>query len=267
MARMADKNRLSNLAHLHVLRDHELAFVIDCLRKQSLSGSNIRLLEIGAGTGAQARELERRGFDVSAIDVAESNYSEDQVWPVSDYDGRHIPFPDRHFDVVFSCNVLEHIPHVAEFQKEIRRVLKDDGRAIHVLPSAQWRLWTNVSYYPHAVSLLWNIGEAKAAVARRQSSGARVAPWRTLARALLPPRHGEKGNWLTELWYFSQSYWNRFFRASSWDIMSVESCRLFYTGYSMLASSLPISARRVLAIVLGGATNVFVLRKNSQTSQ
>jgi SAM-dependent methyltransferase len=260
---MADENRLSNLAHLHVLRDHELAFVIDCLRKQRSSGPKIHLLEIGAGTGAQARELERRGFHVSAIDLAESNYSEDRVWPVLDYDGKHIPFPDRHFDVVFSSNALEHIPHVAEFQREIGRVLKDDGMAVHVLPSAQWRFWTNVSYYPHAFSLLWNTRAAKAAIARRQSSGKRVAPWKALARAVLPPRHGEKGNWLTELWYFSQSYWSRFFRASGWEIMSVESCRLFYTGYSMLASSLPISARRALALVLGGATNVFVLRKSS----
>ena len=252
----------SNLAHLHVLRAHELAFVVERLREHGFSGPNIRLLEIGAGTGAQACELEQRGFRVSAIDIAESNYSEDRVWPVTNYDGRHIPFPDRQFDLVFSSNALEHIPHVAEFQREIERVLKDDGRAIHVLPSAPWRFWTNLSYYPHLISLLWNVRAAKAAVARRQSSGPRVARWRILARALMPPRHGEKGNWLTELWYFSQPYWSRFFRSTGWEIVSVEDCPLFYTGYAVLASRLPTSARRLLAVALGGATNLFVLRKN-----
>ncbi len=265
---VVDDHKRAILAHLHAMRECELAVVVDCLRKHGLLAQGLSLLELGAGTGAQARDLESLGFRVSAIDMVESNYSGDRVRPVADYDGRNIPFPDRHFDIVFSSNVLEHVPHIGEFQREICRVLKNDGAAVHVLPSTAWRFWTNVSYYPHAVSLLWNIRGAKAAMARRQSSGVRAAPWKTLARALLPPRHGEEGNWFTELWYFSQSYWSRFFRASGWDITSAEGCRLFYTGYSILASSLPISARRMLAIVLGSATNVFVLRKStSRTSE
>jgi SAM-dependent methyltransferase len=50
-----------------------------------------RVLEIGAGTGKQAEELQRRGFDVAAIEIPSSNYAANRIFPIIDYDGRTIP--------------------------------------------------------------------------------------------------------------------------------------------------------------------------------
>lgn len=69
------------------------------------------------------------GFDVSGIDIPSSNLKDDRIWPVTDYDGKNIPF-----DIVFSSNVLEHIPHIYDFQGEIERVLKPGSIVIHILP-------------------------------------------------------------------------------------------------------------------------------------
>ncbi|PYR99043.1 MAG: hypothetical protein DMG15_04965 [Acidobacteria bacterium] len=261
---MTDEIDRSKLAYPHELREYELQVVVACLRKQGISPSNTSLLEIGAGTGAQARELERLGLRVSAIDVADSNYAAARVWPVLDYDGRHIPFPDRHFDVVFSSNVLEHIPHMREFQREIQRVLKDDGIAVHVLPSAAWRFWTTLSYYPHVLRKLSHARTAYAAVERRWTSAQGAARWKRVARTFLPPRHGERGNWLTEQWYFSRTHWIRFFREAGWNIIAAQSSGLFYTGNSIAARCLPLSVRRALSTVLGAATNILVLRKRNR---
>jgi len=258
---MTDEKERSSLAHLQELRERELGVVLRHLQKLGISPADTTLLEIGAGTGAQASEMERLGFRVSAIDVAESNYADARVFAVSNYDGHRIPFPDAHFDVVFSSNALEHIPHAAEFQKEIHRVLKDNGTAVHVLPSAAWRFWTTLSYYPHALGVLAHAPAAYAAVERRWASPDGAARWRRLARALLPPRHGEKGNWFTELWYFSRAHWIRFFRETGWDIVASGGSGLFYTGNSVTGPLLPLKARRALASALGAATNVFILRK------
>src|SRR4051812_49095426 len=69
-----------------------------------------RILDIGAGTGQQALEFSQRGFTVEAIDVPDSLYSGAHVFPVKQYDGLTLPFPDGSFDIVFSSSVLEHVP-------------------------------------------------------------------------------------------------------------------------------------------------------------
>lgn len=42
-----------------------------------------RVLEIGAGTEQQAQELQRRGFGVNAIELADSAYASARIFPSS----------------------------------------------------------------------------------------------------------------------------------------------------------------------------------------
>ena len=217
------------LEHLKAIRTHELGIVLDML---PLTG---RVLEIGAGTGWQARSLENHGYNVSAIDLTSSEYRVNRVWPVTEYDGKNIPFEDNTFDIVFSSNVLEHIPHIYEFQKEIHRVLKPNGVALHVLPSSSWRFWTNITYPLRS----WTI----------------------------PKAHGEHaGNSLTEIHYFSRRWWARLFRETGWIVVAQDSNKLFYTGSSIMDSRLSISIRRKLSRALGNSCNIFVVRKDKVNS-
>ena len=85
--------------YLATLRRNELESVLALLAKHGVRGG--RLLEIGAGTGEQARALSARGYDVTAIDLEGSRYASDRVWPVIDYDGSVFPFEDNSFDIVF----------------------------------------------------------------------------------------------------------------------------------------------------------------------
>jgi 2-polyprenyl-3-methyl-5-hydroxy-6-metoxy-1,4-benzoquinol methylase len=104
------------------------------------------LLELGAGAGWQSKWLSEAGFTVSAIDLANTNYLTHQEYPVVVYDGVHIPFPDAHFDFVFSSNVMEHVLDLTTMHSEVYRVLKPDGIAFHILPSTAWRFWTSVTH-------------------------------------------------------------------------------------------------------------------------
>ena len=127
--------------HRKVVREWELEQVI------GFFPPGCSVLEIGAGAGWQAKCLADRGFKVTAIDIAQSRYHQIQEWPVIDYDGFRIPLEDQSVDVVFSSNVLEHIPHIDEFMVEMRRVLRPGGIAVHVMPTTLWRFVTCVTFY------------------------------------------------------------------------------------------------------------------------
>lgn len=187
-----------------------------------------RVLDIGAGSGWQAAYLSQHGFHVDAIDIAGGVGEDERVRDVTVYDGRRIPFADGTFDVVFSSNVLEHVPHVRDLQREIRRVVKPAGVVVHVVPSSVWRCWTSVGHLF------------------------------TLSR---PVRHGEHAsNAFDEVLFFRRASWRTLFEETGWTIERELSNELFYTGHLLLGRSLSLRMRRALAAVLGGSCHVFVLR-------
>jgi SAM-dependent methyltransferase len=54
---------------------------------------------------------------------------------ILELDDGNIPFPDHHFDLVVSNQVLEHVPDLDHVLKEISRVLKPNGRLLCLFPS------------------------------------------------------------------------------------------------------------------------------------
>lgn len=50
-------------------------------------------------------------------------------------DARNVPFPDQSFATVFSNQGLEHIKDVDEVFQEVRRVLKDRGKFVFLVPT------------------------------------------------------------------------------------------------------------------------------------
>jgi SAM-dependent methyltransferase len=224
-----------------------------------------RILELGAGTGQQSGELAARGFDVAAIELAASNYADDRQFPITDYDGAHIPFPDRSFDIVYSSNVLEHVPDLAQIHREVRRVLRCDGRAVHILPTHSWRLWTTISAFPTGIqcaaasrSQLRPRSPPSLSEARRLiGAGLRIG--RHLAAPFWQRRHGERGNLLTETWLFRPEWWRRNFRENGFEILRDEPMGLFYTGNMTFGARWSLARRARLARVLGSACHIFEL--------
>jgi SAM-dependent methyltransferase len=193
-----------------------------------------RILEIGGGTGRQALELSRRGFDVSSIDLASSAYAANCVFPIVDYDGSTVPLPDASVDVVFSSNVLEHVPDLARMHGEIRRVLAPGGRCIHVLPTHAWRFWTLLAGYPDAVVLHGAPSLVPHALLGRSERRRLTQAWyrsaRNVGRRLLPPRHGGRGNTISEIRLFHPSWWRWNFREHGFTIVHDAPTGLFHIG-------------------------------------
>jgi SAM-dependent methyltransferase len=242
---------LFNLDFLATIRAAEIERIVPLFRPGA------RILEIGAGTGQQAREIARRGFVVAAIEIPSSGYREARIFPVIDYDGRHIPFPDASFDIVFSSNVLEHVPDLPQLNREILRALRPGGYCVHVMPTHGWRFWTMLTLVPAAVEYALAGGEAQ----RPQPTTANGPP-KSLFYKLRRHfgRHGEHGTLFSEHWLFHPSRWRRAFRADGFEIVEEKPLGIFYTGNLLLGAHLPVARRESIAKVMGSACHLYVIK-------
>lgn len=92
-------------------------------------------LDVGCGGGILSEEIARLGFAVTGIDPAgpslrmAAGHAQAGGLRIA-YEqgsGEAIPFRNDSFDVVFCCDVLEHVRDVAKVVAEISRVLKPGG--------------------------------------------------------------------------------------------------------------------------------------------
>ncbi len=77
------------------------------------------------------------------------------------------------------------------------------------------------------------------------------------------PRHGEFGNVLTEIYYFSRCRWSRVFASSSLHLVTQGSIGFVSWGRDLFQFVLPLSVRVALASLIGASSNLYVLRKGS----
>lgn len=237
-----------------------------------------RILEIGAGAGWQAKRLVEAGHHVDAIEYRNPGFAGLRtiaVYPVEDYDGTNIPFADGSFDVVFSSNVLEHIPHQDAIQTEIRRVLRPGGIAVHVMPTSTWRFWSWLTHYVFVLSVVMR--KLTSGAAKRKSGSAAETPpapgstgshrksiRERAAFYLIPERHGTEGNVLTEIWYFSRWRWFGTFDRTGFSVLKTLPTGLFCTGYGMMGPALGIDERRRLSRILGSACRIYLVQPKTQ---
>ncbi|MHA3787161.1 class I SAM-dependent methyltransferase [Flavobacterium hauense] len=93
------------------------------------------LLEIGPGNGAHVKDIVNAanvgyfGIDISETMIAEAEKLNTDIYNASFLltNGEHIPFSEKHFDVIFTCNTIYFWKNPQEYAHEIARVLKPDG--------------------------------------------------------------------------------------------------------------------------------------------
>ena len=140
----------SRTADLHIRRESDLTpGVLEHLLAR-LTGSSA--LDVGAGRGFLSRRLaERLRGPVVGVDiVAPARPS----GPFARADGEALPFPDRAFDTVTCCHVLEHVQNAEAVIRELRRVTRQ--RLIVVVPRQREYRYTfdlHIRFFPYVESL------------------------------------------------------------------------------------------------------------------
>lgn len=97
-------------------------------------GPEVRLLDVGGGTGAAADRFARRFNEVIVLepDRKKREYGRIRRNHLRFVEGsaENIPFPDEHFDRAVALVSFHHVTDQDKALKEIRRVLKASGRLV-----------------------------------------------------------------------------------------------------------------------------------------
>src|SRR5688500_7804481 len=109
-------------------------------------GKKCLLVTNGDNNGALNWYFREHGGEWTSADVSGEN--NDQIAqllgePVHPYKEDDFQIPDGQFDCVVSIDVLEHLKQDQPFLKELKRVLKSNGRAVVTVPNGDPTLFAN----------------------------------------------------------------------------------------------------------------------------
>jgi SAM-dependent methyltransferase len=117
----------------------------------------MRVLDVGSGRGEIVLHCARLGAQAYGIDYAAAanqlairmlqDSPAEMAIGVAQADAKHIPFPSGSFDRVLMFDIVEHLYpwELRQAYRQVRRVLKDDGRVIiHTAPNR----WYDRYAYP-----------------------------------------------------------------------------------------------------------------------
>jgi SAM-dependent methyltransferase len=108
----------------------------------SLNNPNPRILDVGCGTGANLKMLaaygRAEGIDISpqAVDFCRERGLDSVKLGAAE----HLPYEDDAFDLVTALDVVEHLDDDVAGLREMRRVLRRDGRLLVFVPAFMF-LW------------------------------------------------------------------------------------------------------------------------------
>ena len=126
------------------LYDYEKYFLFPIRKKASLFLSTdlpAKVLDVATGTGAQAYELAKRGFEVTGIDLSPEMLKQTKKKRYSSLklqfqqeDATKLPFKNHYFDISTISLGLHDMPYEIELLvlQEMKRVTKKDGEILIV---------------------------------------------------------------------------------------------------------------------------------------
>ncbi len=237
------------LSYLHQIRRREIEMIFSNCPEQIFS----KALELGAGDGFQSVLISKYATKLISTDYNEKRLKKKNTqsieYQICDAEEIKNSFKQQEFDLVFSSNLLEHLPNPEKTLQAIHTLLKDDGITIHIMPSPFLTLCYVVFYFPnriiHLLETFFQQGSLKKSVftlfqkrnkpqVSSQESGNNLKSQRPqrsfIHRLLIPAPHGVSASNFDELSAFSKRRWQKEFEQSDLELIAILK-GLTYSGY------------------------------------
>lgn len=136
------------------LRDFEISSTLKASSRIDFDNA----LELGCGAGRQAEVLRKycKNLISSDYDIHKIKgiHKSNSFFVAIDAQGP-FPFQDGEMDLIFSSNMIEHLPKVEGCLAECKRVASKDAVIIHTVPNRTWKLFHLLLFYPVTLNILF----------------------------------------------------------------------------------------------------------------
>ena len=253
--------------NLSKLRSKELNLVFAYLENKRF----VNALEMGAGNGFQS------GIIVNFCDkLISTDLNSDRLYSTASHpqierlvlDAEVVgdSFDVDSFDLIYSSNLLEHLPDVDRCLSGCYKILKSDGIFVNILPNPYWRLLSSSLHYPIKLLRLFNLlrtrllssNQGSQNKARKsQGNNLKVARRkRSFIDFLIPPPHGVSADSFREIFAFRKRRWKRTFERNNFEVIDVLN--------GPISSGYGLGFDRIKSVLesLGASTEyIYILRK------
>ncbi len=232
--------------HLKDIRDYELKRVSDLLENNhNINFEELFILEIGPGRNPIYKNQSFRIIDYIGLDINEE-YLDDKIQLNNE---ANVESLKKKVELIFSSSSIYYFDDPISFLNHVDEL--SNAIEVHIIPTANWRLFTQVSVYMSKVIKSNNVSRVSNEVKEKGK----------LLDYIFLKSHHYKVNRFIEFLYYRENRWKNLFRKLDKEIFVYKS-NLFYTGKSVLGSKLNLDTRRKMAKYLGSSSKIYVLVPN-----
>jgi len=112
---------------------HASPGVLETIINELGDGQNKKLLNLGGGSGQVSSIFNSLGYDVYNIDLVLESENDHNLR--LDLNKDKLPFDNQTFDTVIAQEIIEHLENPWALLREIKRILKPDGKLIISTPN------------------------------------------------------------------------------------------------------------------------------------
>ncbi|HCJ66767.1 MAG TPA: hypothetical protein DHV62_05425 [Elusimicrobia bacterium] len=235
-----------------LLRQRDMEIIFRKCPKQLFN----RGLEIGAGDGYQSYFLKMYVKNLTVTDIDE-DLIQNKI-PKVDYRSMDAKEIDKYFernsiDLIFSSNVLEHIPNIKLVLQKMKLVLSNEGIMIHTIPNPFWKVLQFLFFIPDRIRSMC----VRFLNSHGNSHGKIICLKRKNMPELFPSSHGGQVSTLKEFYFFSKKYWTQLFLSSGLEILKTKKLQ-FHSPYRF---GCPFTLREILGDLGMNTTTAYILKK------
>jgi len=210
------------IQHLHNHRKRELGLIFSKCPERLFQEA----LELGAGDGFQSGLLTRYASKIISTDlnpdILKGQNGDSIEYRICNAEEIDKIFDRGVFDLVFSSNLLEHLPDPGRALDAIYNVLKDNGITIHVMPNPFWKFCTMLLRMPYiCINAIEKMAQ-KEPDKEGTENRLKARDKRKLIHDILVPRpHGASSSNIKEFYLFSKARWKKQFKKANLDLIKI----------------------------------------------